>query len=60
MRVGAASACYSSCEPAAALHAGGNVGYTALQFSLLFPNATIITVEPDPDNFVQLKKNIAG
>lgn len=36
------------------------MGSAALLFSLLYPNATIITVEPERGNFEQLTKNVAG
>lgn len=37
--------------------AGANVGYTAILFCHMFPNAAIIAVEPDPGNFAILKMN---
>ncbi len=40
--------------------AGANVGFTSLLLSLLYPDATIVSVEPDPGNFAQLQKNVAG
>lgn len=39
------------------IDAGANVGYSVLFFNKLYPNATIIALEPDPSNFEVLKKN---
>lgn len=36
---------------------GGNVGYAAMLFALIYPNAQIITVEPDKHNFAINKIN---
>lgn len=36
---------------------GANVGLAAIYFTTLYPAATIICVEPDPENHKQLKKN---
>jgi len=41
------------------LDLGGNCGFTAIYFATLFPRATIVTVEPDSDNFSVLMKNIS-
>jgi hypothetical protein len=35
-------------------YAGANAGYSTLLFTLLWPNATIVALEPDPANFGQL------
>jgi len=40
------------------IDAGANVGYTSLFFYQCFPEARIISVEPDEDNFSILKWNI--
>lgn len=36
---------------------GSNVGFAAIWFALRFPNATIIALEPEDDNFRNLLKN---
>jgi FkbM family methyltransferase len=36
---------------------GANVGYAAVFFALRYPKAKILSVEPDPQNFLQLKMN---
>jgi FkbM family methyltransferase len=38
---------------------GGNVGYSAAYFLTKFPQCRLITVEPDPENFEMLCKNLA-
>ncbi|RZL32363.1 MAG: FkbM family methyltransferase, partial [Pedobacter sp.] len=38
--------------------AGANIGTTLLYFKAFYPNATIIAIEPDKNNFRQLKLNI--
>jgi FkbM family methyltransferase len=40
------------------LDLGANVGYTSIYFHRYFPNAKILAVEPDTDNFNQLKLHI--
>lgn len=45
--------------PEVIIDGGSNVGLFAVLMKNRFPNAKIICVEPDPDNFQQLKKNIA-
>jgi len=37
---------------------GANVGYSCLYFAESFPDATIIGIEPQKDNFKQLQKNV--
>ena len=37
---------------------GGNIGITSIYLASIFPDATIYTFEPLPDNFEILKKNI--
>jgi FkbM family methyltransferase len=39
---------------------GANIGLSALYFSLMWPEARIVAVEPDPDNFAVLARNVAG
>lgn len=41
------------------IDAGANCGITTVLFLHAFPNATVIAVEPDPDNFDVLVKNTA-
>jgi FkbM family methyltransferase len=38
--------------------AGANIGCTTIYLKTLYPNARIISVEPDPNNFDTLEKNI--
>ena len=40
------------------IDAGANIGFTSLYFNRHFPNANIIAIEPDNNNFISLKKNI--
>ena len=42
------------------LDLGGNIGLTAIFYSKLYPNATIITVEPEPNNYELLRRNTRG
>lgn len=38
---------------------GANVGYSSAYFLSCFPNCRIIAVEPDPENFAMLSRNLA-
>jgi FkbM family methyltransferase len=38
---------------------GANVGYASIFFLRLFPNARVVAVEPDGDNFAVLEANLA-
>lgn len=40
--------------------AGANVGLAALYFAWRFPQARVLALEPDPENFTQLCRNVAG
>lgn len=40
--------------------AGANIGAAAVWFSVLYPKARVLAVEPDPANFAVLEKNAAG
>ncbi|HEY5463322.1 MAG TPA: FkbM family methyltransferase [Hanamia sp.] len=40
------------------IDAGANVGFAALYFLHLMPDAIIYCVEPDPDNFIFLQRNL--
>jgi len=37
---------------------GGHIGAAAIYFRIKFPNAKIISYEPDPENFSLLKRNV--
>ena len=47
-------------RPEFIVDAGANVGYTALRFEMEFPGATIVALEPEPNNAAQFRKNCAG
>jgi FkbM family methyltransferase len=49
-----------SCEPAVILDAGANIGLASIYFANRYPNAKIISVEPEDTNFQLLEKNTAG
>ncbi|MFM8711080.1 MAG: FkbM family methyltransferase, partial [Sphingomonadales bacterium] len=38
--------------------AGANVGYTSLYFLAAFPGASLVAIEPDPDNYKVLEHNL--
>lgn len=38
---------------------GANVGYSAAYFLSRYPQATVISVEPDPENLAMLRRNLA-
>ncbi|MHA4844307.1 FkbM family methyltransferase [Flavitalea antarctica] len=42
------------------IDAGANIGLAAVYFSQKFPNARILSIEPDVNNFQLLKKNTVG
>lgn len=46
-----------SINPKYIIDAGGNIGLTAIYFANQFPNAHIISIEPDADNFKVLLRN---
>ena len=46
-------------SPKKIIDCGGNIGLTACYFATKFPQANIITIEPDTDNFTVLSENIA-
>lgn len=46
-------------RPELVIDCGANVGYTSAYFLSRFPGCKVIAVEPDPTNFVVLKKNLA-
>lgn len=47
-------------NPKTIIDAGANIGFTTLFFTQRYPNARIISLEPDQANFVYLKKNTIG
>jgi FkbM family methyltransferase len=44
-------------EPKTIIDGGANIGLTAVYFASRFPNAEILSVEPDKDNFKMLVEN---
>ena len=40
------------------IDAGANIGFTSIFFANKFPNARIIAIEPDSDNYAMLEKNV--
>lgn len=44
-------------EPRTIIDLGANIGLVAIHYANLYPTATIIAVEPDPENFALLVKN---
>jgi FkbM family methyltransferase len=46
-------------SPETIIDGGGNIGLTAAFWATKFPEATIVTLEPDTENFALLKKNTA-
>jgi FkbM family methyltransferase len=45
-------------NPELIIDAGANVGYSSIWFSLRFPEAKILAIEPEEENFQILNKNI--
>ncbi|CAI5505836.1 unnamed protein product [Closterium sp. Naga37s-1] len=45
-------------RPAAILDAGANIGLASLVFAMRFPDALIVAVEPAPNNFALLQRNL--
>lgn len=45
--------------PGIIIDAGGHIGMAAITFAKSFPNKTVITLEPSPENFELMKKNVA-
>lgn len=46
--------------PKTILDGGANIGMTAVYFANRYPDATIVSVEPDTGNFETLQKNVAA
>ncbi len=47
-------------NPEYIIDGGGNIGLTACYFASKYPDATVISIEPDLDNFKILQNNIHG
>ena len=45
-------------EPGVVLDLGANVGYASAYFLSRFPSCTVLAVEPDPNNFALLQRNL--
>lgn len=45
-------------EPRFIVDLGANVGYTSAYFLSRFPNCRVLALEPDPDNFALLQRNL--
>ncbi len=46
-------------SPRVIVDAGGNIGLSAIYFATRFPEATVYTIEADPETFQRLKANTA-
>jgi FkbM family methyltransferase len=46
-------------DPRLILDCGANAGYSAAYFLSRFPQCRVIAIEPDPDNFALLQRNLA-
>jgi FkbM family methyltransferase len=46
-------------EPRFIVDAGANVGYASVRFAELYPQADIVAIEPDRENFEILQQNVA-
>jgi FkbM family methyltransferase len=44
--------------PKTIIDLGANVGFASLYFNTKYPTAQIVAVEPEPNNFLQAKKNV--
>ncbi|KAL4525663.1 hypothetical protein Ndes2526B_g09396 [Nannochloris sp. 'desiccata'] len=53
-------ALFEKSPPKYILDAGANAGFSTSLFKLLWPDAIIVSVEPNPKNFETLKKNTAA
>jgi FkbM family methyltransferase len=47
-------------QPRVVIDGGANIGLYAIKIKNEFPDAKVICVEPDPENFQQLQKNLAA
>ena len=46
-------------RPRFIIDAGANVGFAGVQFASLYPDARIVCIEPDQENFAVLQRNIS-
>jgi len=44
--------------PKTIIDAGSNIGLTSLKLLMSFPKTKIICIEPDPENFIKLRRNL--
>eukprot|EP00887_Chlorella_sp_A99_P000999 scaffold5.g999.t1 len=51
---------YSKTQPQYILDAGANVGFSTVLYKMIWPDATIVAVEPNATNFKVLQKNTEG
>lgn len=51
---------YLQLRPRVIVDAGANAGLSTLWFSLQYPQARIVAIEPEPENFRLLQRNVAG
>lgn len=47
-------------QPRLIIDAGANVGYASVRFAELYPEADVIAIEPDAENFQLIERNIAA
>jgi len=47
-------------KPEIVIDGGANIGLFSIKMKNEFPNAKIISIEPDPENFQQLQKNLSN
>jgi FkbM family methyltransferase len=47
-------------NPSIIIDAGANIGLTSVYFANRYPTARIICIEPDPENFACVVKNVSG
>lgn len=47
-------------EPQVIIDAGANIGLASIYFANIYPNAKIISLEPEKNNFEMLKKNVVN
>jgi len=47
-------------EPRLIIDAGANVGYTSMIYASRYSSASVVAIEPHPDNIRMLRKNCAG
>jgi FkbM family methyltransferase len=52
--------CLAATRPALIIDAGAHIGLATLYFASCFPSAEIIAIEPHPENFSILRRNVAS